>query len=160
MNILEEIKKRFEKDFHSPIDEWEYLSSFVARGKPERLSILRWIFSKSPAYWDTRAKAGQILLQQNEEETWKIIEKLIHSNDPDDNGTALTLLQSLNDPHGIQLAQQWLTEDTHPATQFEASWYLWNIFPDQVRQRLKALLDHSEESIRRRASEMLSELER
>jgi hypothetical protein len=159
MDILQEAKKRFERGFHSPAAEWEYLNSLMTHPEPQRHALLEWVFSESPAYWDTRARAGQVLLEENEEETWEIIERLVHSGDPDDNGTALTMFENLGDPRGLELAQQWLAEDAHLATQFEAIDFLWDIYPAQVHQRLQALVDHPRESVRRRARNLLAEFE-
>lgn len=157
MDILEDAKKRLVKDFYSPIDEWAYLNSLVAQAEEQRLAVYQWVFAESPAYWDTRARAGKVFLQEDETAAWAILESLVYSSDPDDNGTALTLFEELDDSRGIQLARHWLTEVVHPITQLEAADYLRDIHPEPVRQCLQRLLKHSQESIRHRAHELLIE---
>lgn len=155
MDILEDAKKRLVKDFYSPVDEWKYLNALVAQAEEQRLAVYQWVFAESPAYWDTRARAGKVLLQEDETAAWTILERLVYSTDPDDNGTALTLFEELDDSRGMQLARHWLTEDVHPITQLEAADYLRGIYPEQASQCLHRLLKHWQENIRHRAHELL-----
>ena len=157
-SILEEAKLRLQKDFLSSSHEWEYLESLINKSEPEWLSLLHWVFEESPAYWDTRARAGMILLQENEVETWQIIERLVASADPDDNGTALTVFENTGDPRGIELAQDWLNDGVHPATQIEAITFLKNIYPERVWSRVQALSNHEDPNIRKTAKRLADEL--
>jgi HEAT repeat protein len=157
MDIIEEAIKRFEEGFHSPKAEWEYLNSLIGRSESERFPLLKWGFLESPASWDTRAKAGLALFEEDERDTWQLIEKLVDSSDPDDNGTALTIFERMGDPRGMQLAQRWLTDQAPTATQFEAIDYLRGVYPELVRERLHALSSHAKENVRRRAQKVLAE---
>src|SRR5689334_1385879 len=96
-SILDEAKVRFQKDFLSPSHSWDYLESLIKKSESERLPLFQWVFEEAPAYWDTRARAGMILLKENEIETWQTIQKLVASTDPDDNGTALTIFERTGD---------------------------------------------------------------
>lgn len=134
-NILDQVKERLKRDFHDPGSEWEYVKSSLPFNESERQLILKWVFLESPAYWETRAKAGLILLEENERETWSAIEKLVESPDPDDNGTALTIFEYTHDPRGPELAQKWLSDNTHPATRLEAINFLKDIYPDDMLEK-------------------------
>ena len=149
---------RLQKDFLSPSHEWEYLESLIQKSRLERLSLLHWVFEESPAYWETRAQAGMILLRENESETWQILKKLVASADPDDNGTALTLFESTGDPRGVELAQDWLNDGVHPATQIEAIDFLKDNFPDKVWERLQVLSNREDPDIRNTARKLAEEL--
>jgi hypothetical protein len=157
-NILDEAKTRLQRDFDSPGTEWEYLESLIRKSEVERLPLLKWVFEQSPAYWETRAHAGEILLQVNEIETWQILKNLVASADPDDNGTALTLFESIGDPRGIELAQDWLNDGVHPATQIEAINFLKDIYPERARLRVQALQNHEDSNIRNAATKLAEEL--
>ena len=157
-NILDEAKSRLQRDFDSPSTEWKYLESLIKKSEPERLSLLKWVFEESHAYWETRAQAGMILLHENEIETWQILKKLVASADPDDNGTALTLFENTGDSRGVELAQNWLNDGVHPATQIEAIHFLKNTFPEKVRQRVEALQNHEDPNIRNAATKLAEEL--
>lgn len=141
-------------DFYGT-DEWEYLVALPCSDS-ERLELLKWVFSEAPAYWGTRVRAGRILLEVNEEETWQIIEKLVESPDPDDNGTALTLFEELDDPRCLELARCWLRDEAYPITQLDAIEFLWEIYPEQVYQRLKILVNHENIYARQRAKALLA----
>ncbi|MGH2543487.1 MAG: hypothetical protein ACRDIB_11840 [Ardenticatenaceae bacterium] len=158
MDLLSAAREHLSRDYHSLSDEWEALTS-LAHSEPERVILLKWVFAESPAYWATRATAGELLLQDDENETWKIIERLVDSSDPDDNGTVLTLFERLGDPRGLEFARRWLTEKTHPSTQLDATVYLKEAYPEHVRQRLEALTLHDNQNIQRRARELLAEFE-
>jgi hypothetical protein len=110
MDTLEEAFQRLTKYQYLTDEEWETLPTLVS-SESEWILLLKWIFIKSLGYWYTRARAGRILLQHNEQETWEILEKLVDSSDPDDNGTALTLFEELNDPRGLELARRWLSDE-------------------------------------------------
>lgn len=157
-NLLKEAKKLLSKDYKSPDDEWNTLNP-LAHAEPRRTELLTWIFANSPAYWETRARAGLILFKQNTQETWRIVEALVDSSDPDDNGTALTLFENLDDPHTFELAYRWLTRQTHPSTQLDASVYLRETYPEQVKQQLTRLMQHKDKNVRRRAQMLLSDFE-
>ncbi len=157
-SILDEAKLRLQKDFLSPSHEWEYLESLMKRSESERLPLLHWVFEESPAYWDTRAHAGMILLQENEVETWQTLKRLVAIADPDDNGTALTIFENTGDPRGIELAQNWLNDGVHPATQIEAINFLKNIYPERVSLRVQALSNHEDPNIRETAKRLADEL--
>ena len=157
-SILEEAKLRLQKDFLSSSHEWEYLESLIKKSKSERLALLHWVFEESPAYWDTRAHAGMILLQENEVETWQTLKRLVASADPDDNGAALTVFENTGDPRGIELAQAWLNDGVHPATQIEAINFLKNIYPERVWLRVQALSNHEDPNIRHTAKRLADEL--
>ncbi|MBL8077300.1 MAG: hypothetical protein JNM55_05000 [Anaerolineales bacterium] len=158
ISILDEAKLRLQKDFISPSHEWDYLESLIKKSESERLLLLQWVFEKSPAYWDTRARAGMILFQENEIETWQIIGKLVTSADPDDNGTALTIFERTGDPRGLELAQDWLNDGVHLATQVEAINFLKNIYPDRVWSRVQALSNHEDPNYRKTAKKLADEL--
>ena len=49
MDILEAVKIRLAKDFHSPEAEWAYLNSLVAQAEEQRLAVYQWVFAESPA---------------------------------------------------------------------------------------------------------------
>ncbi len=157
-SILDEAKLRLQKDFLSPSHEWEYLESLMKSSESERLPLLHWVFEESPAYWDTRAHAGMILLQENEVETWQTLKRLVAIADPDDNGTALTIFENTGDPRGIELAQNWLNDGVHPATQIEAINFLKNIYPERVSLRVQALSNHEDPNIRETAKRLADEL--
>jgi len=154
-SALNEIKERLQHDFGSPQAEWEFLEPLLKANVPDRDSILKWVFSKSPAYWDTRARAGLILLQENESETWSTIETLIASANPDDNGTVLTMFELTRDPRGPEIAKRWLTDDVHPATQIEAANFLKEIYPDEVLTRLQSLANHKDKNIQNSAKQIM-----
>lgn len=158
-NTFDKIKERFQHDFISPNLEWEYLESSLKNNDSERIPILEWVFSNSPAYWDTRARAGLILLQENEQETWSMLEKLVDSADPDDNGTALTVFELTGDSRGFEYAKRWLADNIHPATQIEAINFLKELYPDEVLKSLVVLTDHSDPNIRKTAKRIMDELE-
>jgi hypothetical protein len=160
MGVLEEVKTRLARDFASSVEEWEYVTSFGQRAESERLALFKWVFTESPAYWATRARAGQVLLGVDEEGTWEIVEGLVASSDPDDNGTALTLFETLNDPRGVELARRWLTDEANVFTQLEAAVYLQDVYPEQVRQRLQVLADHPTPNIQKWAQSLLDKMER
>ncbi len=157
-SILDEAKSRLQKDFPSPSAEWEYLEALIKKSEVERLSLLHWVFEESPAYWDTRAHAGMILLQESEVETWQTLKRLVTSADPDDNGTALTIFESTGDPRGIEWAQDWLNDGVHPATQIEAISFLKSIYPERVWSRVQALSNHEDPNIRKTAKRLADEL--
>ncbi len=157
-NILDEAKLRLQRDFPSPSDERDYLESLMNRSEADRLPLLRWVFEESLAYWDTRAWAGIILLQENEAETWQTIKKLVASANPDDNGTALTIFERTGDPRGVELAKDWLNDRVHPATQIEAINFLINIYPEQIWPRLRVLMHHKNPIIRNTAKRLANEI--
>jgi hypothetical protein len=153
---IEAAKARLVWDFYGPVDEWEYLAGLPC-SESERMELLKWVFAEGPGYWDTRVRAGRILLQEDEAETWQTIEKLVDSPDPDDNGTALTLFEELDDPRCFELARRWLSDEAHSATQLDAIEYLWEIYPEQVHQRLKILVNHENIYSRPRAQKLLAQ---
>lgn len=159
-SLLDEVKERLQRDFGSPRAEWEFLEPLLEASGLERTSILKWVFLHSPAYWDTRARTGLILLQENESEAWLIIKKLVASADPDDHGTALTIFELTGDPRGPKYAKKWLSENVHPATQSEAIVFLKEIFPDEAWERLQALAHHTDANIRKSAERLMSEWEK
>ena len=156
---LNEVKERFQHDFASPNLEWAYLESLLKKNSSERIPILKWVFSDSPAYWDTRARAGLILLQENEQETWSILERLVESVDPDDHGSALVVFEMIGDPRGFEYARRWLADDIHPATQIEAINFLKEMYPDEAFARLQSLTKYSDPEIQKTANRMMSEFE-
>jgi hypothetical protein len=153
---IEAAQARLVGNFYGPIDEWEYLTALPC-SESERIKLLKWVFSEAPAYWGTRVRAGRILLEVNEEETWQAIEKLVDSSDPDDNGTALTLFEELDDPRCFELARRWLRDEAYPATQLDAIEFLWEIYPEQVHQHLKILVNHENIYSRQRAQKLLAQ---
>jgi hypothetical protein len=141
MSKLEVVQKRLQMDF-LPHEEWDYVKSMADESEGERLAILTWVFTKSLAFWDTRARAGLLLLSEKESETWQLIEDLVDSIDPDDNGTALTLFEMTHDARGYELARKWLENvNTHPATQLEAIAFLHDRYPEKAKLRLQSLLN-------------------
>ena len=157
---LNEVKERFQHDFTSPNLEWEYLESMLKKNGSARIPILEWVFSDSPAYWDTRARAGLILLQENEQEAWSMLERLVDSADPDDNGSALTVFEIIGDPCGFEYAKRWLADDIHPATQIEAINFLKEMYPDEAFARLQSLTKYSDPDIQKTAKRMMDEFEK
>ena len=157
-NILDEAKSRFQKDFLSPSHEWDYLESLIEKSKSDRLPLLHWVFEESCAYWDTRAHAGMILLEENEFETWQTLKRLVASSDPDDNGTALTIFEKTGDLRGLELAQDWLNDGAHPATQLEAISFLKDICPEKVWVRVQALSANEDSNIRNAAKRLAEEI--
>lgn len=157
-NILEEAKLGLQKDFLSPSHQWDFLQTLLEKSDTDRLPLLLWVFEESPAYWDTRAQVGMLLLQENELEIWLTIRRLVASTDPDDNGTALTIFERTGDPRGLELAQDWLREGVHPATQIEAINFLKKVYPEKVWARVQALCNHDDPNIRRTAKRLADEL--
>jgi hypothetical protein len=158
INILDEAKTRLQHDFISPTAEWAYLTSLIEKAESQRLELLKWVFEESLAYWDTRARAGVVLLQEDNVNTWQIVRNLVDSDDPDDNGTALTLFEITADPRAAELAQKWLNDGVHPVTQLEAINFLKAIYPDKVQLRVQALVNHDNPDIRRAAKKLSDEL--
>jgi hypothetical protein len=157
-NILDEAKTSLQHDFGLPSAEWKYLESLIEKSESERLPLLKWVFEESPAFWDTRAKAGMVLLQEDEADTWQSIKRLVESTDPDDNGTALTIFEITGESKGIELAQTWLSIDTHPATQIEAVRFLKDIVPDKVWNHVLALARHENPDFQRLGKDLADEL--
>ena len=158
VSIIDEAKQRLQRDFASPTDEWDYLLSLISQSESDKIPLLKWVFEESPAYWDTRANAGIILLKEEELETWQTIVKLVESSNPDDNGTALTLFETTGDPRGLELAQYWLNDTVHPATQIEATVFLKDIVPDKVKACLQTLINHENNDIQHSARRLFDEL--
>ena len=157
-HILEEAQVRFQKDFLSPSHEWDYIEALIKKSETERLPLLHWIFEKSFAYWDTRARAGMILLQENEIETWQIIKNLVSSANPDDNGTALVLFERTRDPRGLEMAQDWLNDGVHPVTQLEAIEFLKHTYPQKALSHARTLIHHKDLKIQNAARRLIDEL--
>ena len=157
-NILDEAKSRLQKDFLSPSHEWDYLESLIQKSESDRLLLLHWAFEESPAYWDTRAHAGMILLEENEFETWQTLKRLVASSDPDDNGTALTIFEKTGDLRGLELAQDWLNDGVHLATQLEAISFLKDVYPEKVWACVQILSTNDDSNIRNAAKRLSEEI--
>jgi hypothetical protein len=151
-DILDAVKSTLQHDSPSPEAEWAELMSLLEGSPSNRLSVLKWVFEESPAYWQTRARAGMELLLEDASETWIAIGKLVESADPDDNGTALNIFELTGDPRGPQLALKWLEDSVHPATQIETVVFLKDKMPERARAHLSRLLSHPNADYRRSAA--------
>jgi len=156
--ILEEAKLRLRQDFISPSSEWEYLESLISKSETDRFPLLKWVFEKSPAYWESRARAGLVLSQNNEADVWEILKNLVESHDPDDNGTALTFFEKTGDPRRLELAKIWLSSSAHPVTQLEAIDFLKDVYPDEVQVCLRALFNNPSPDIQQSARKIAGEM--
>jgi hypothetical protein len=121
-----------------------------------RSEFLRWVFEKYAGFVDTRKQAGLCYFQENRDEALSIIQKLIHSEDPDDRDTANEVLQQIKIPQSYGLVKI-LLDDKYPYLQFDACEFLREKYPADVKKTLLKLLNHEIINVRETANKLLQE---
>jgi HEAT repeat protein len=140
---------------HLPPDEqWRRIQAVLPHDAREKTDVLSWLVEKHKGYVDVRIQAGTVLLREQAEPIWSIIERLITSDNPDDRDVALSLLSQLSSERAHQLARP-LLHDTWPYLQLEAAGYLKEIYPAETAHALEPLLQHQEAWVRTAAKSTL-----
>jgi hypothetical protein len=138
-------------------EEQDHFERLLKQSGPNRAGFVRWVLEAYKGFIDTRKQAGIYYLHENRDEALLILEKLIHSDDPDDRDTANELLQELNEPFSYELIRI-LLKDLYPYLQFDACEFLKEKYPEEVRETLKELLNNNDEQVRRTAENQLKQL--
>jgi hypothetical protein len=138
-------------------EEQDHFERLLKQSGPNRAGFVRWVLEAYKGFIDTRKQAGIYYLHENRDEALLILEKLIHSDDPDDRDTANELLQELNEPFSYELIRI-LLKDLYPYLQFDACEFLKEKYPEEVRETLKGLLNNNDEQVRRTAENQLKQL--
>jgi hypothetical protein len=131
----------------APDAQWRSIEAFLASAPQSRTEILRWLFSHHKGYVDVRVRAGAELLTSHPHETWRLVEELVKSDDPDDRDTALTMLAQNPATSSYELARP-LLSDPWPYLRLEAVDYLKRVYPLEARQALRDFEHHHEEWVR------------
>ena len=145
-------------DCGSPDAEWQKIEHLLNGNPDERNRLLEWLFRSYKGYTGTRARAGCEVMSTHPSTAWTILEMLIHSADPDDRDTALTVLIESTETRSQLLAKK-ILDDPYPYLRLEAAEYLKSVFPTEVAQSLQVLLTHEQQWIRAEATTLMSELD-
>jgi HEAT repeat protein len=155
-NILVEAKELLRRDYGSPDADWQVISKLLDKAPDQRQRLMEWIFAEHQGYVNTRTQAGREILSNDPEQGWRILERLINSEDPDDRDTALTLLAESRDPRAYPLARR-ILDDPYPYLQFDAIEFLKSIYPVEVAITLRNLSEHKLEWVQDEARGLLLE---
>lgn len=156
---LDEFRIQEHFDHGSVEAEWQVMKYFLEKDPAHADTLWQYIFNQYRGYVDNRVRAGLTVLRMHPSGIWQMLERLVHSDDPDDRDTALQVLIRIADDNAQQLALS-LIGDIYPYIAFDAIDFIKDSYQPEARVALERLSRHNEHWAVEAAKDRLMQLDK